>query len=389
MFKIQTLNKIDTKGLDLLDRSSYEVASEISNPDGILVRSAKMHDMELPPSLKAIARAGAGVNNIPIEKCSERGIVVFNTPGANANAVKELVLASMFLASRKIVEGINWVNSLKGTKDDVSKLVEDNKSKFGGHEVMGKTLIVIGLGAIGAMVANNAIDLGMKVIGYDPTISIESAWGLSRDVERATVLESCISRADFITVHVPLNDATRGMFNNERFNLMKGGVNLLNFSRNGLVNNDDLKKAIANGKIASYITDFPDAELIEMDNVVCIPHLGASTEESETNCALMAVKQMKDFLTSGNLKNSVNFPDCELPETGATRIIIANKNIPNMLGQFTSILADNKVNIADMINKHKQDYAYTIIDTDSPITDEILNKIRGIEGVTMVRLLEK
>lgn len=229
----------------------------------------------------------------------------------------------------------------------------------------------------------------MRVIGYDPFISVESAWGLSRDVERATVLESCISQADFITVHVPLTDRTRSLFNTERFNLLKGKVSLLNFSRNGLVNNSDLKKAISDGKIACYITDFPDAELIEMDNVICIPHLGASTEESEVNCAVMAVQQMKTFLTTGNLKNSVNFPDCELPDTGSTRLIIANKNIPNMLGQFTSILAEHKVNIADMINKHKEEYAYTIIDTDSEISEEMLKQIKGIEGVTMVRLLEK
>ncbi len=389
MFKIQTLNKIDTTGLNLFPRDDYEVASEISHPDGILVRSAKMHDMEIPPTLKAIARAGAGVNNIPIEKCSEKGIVVFNTPGANANGVKELVLTSMLLSARKVVEGINWVKTLKGTEEDVSKLVESNKSNFAGNEIQGKTLCVIGLGAIGVMVANAAIALGMRVIGYDPFISVESAWGLSRDVERATGIEAAITEANYITVHVPLNDKTRGMFNAERFALLKNNVTLLNFSRNGLISNDDLRKAINDGKIANYVTDFPDAELIEMEHVTCIPHLGASTEESEVNCAVMAVNQMKDFLAYGNIKNSVNFPECEMPFTGKTRLLIANKNIPNMLGQFTSILAESKVNIADMLNKHKEDYAYTIIDTDSDISESLLSKIKGIEGVTMVRLIEK
>jgi D-3-phosphoglycerate dehydrogenase len=385
MYKIQTLNKIDPNGLDLFPRDTYEVATEINDPDGILVRSMAMHDMELGGNLKAIARAGAGVNNIPIEKCSEKGVVVFNTPGANANGVKELVLTGMLLASRRIVAGIAWAKELVGTGEDIPKLVEKNKSQFSGCEIKGKTLGVVGLGAIGVMVANDAIALGMNVVGFDPFISVESAWGLSRDVQRAVSLDACIAEADYISIHVPLNDKTKAMFNKERFELMKKSVHLLNFSRNGLVNNSDVKDALENGNVATYITDFPDEDLLKIDGVIGIPHLGASTCESEINCAVMAVEQMKDFLTTGNLKNSVNFPDCDLPVNGKSRLIIANKNIPNMVGQFTSILADASVNIADMINKHKNDYAYTIINIDNNIGDSVIDKIRSIEGVIMVR----
>ncbi len=387
MYKIQTLNKISTLGLELFPREEYEVASEILNPDAVVVRSFSMLDMDIPASVKAIARAGAGVNNIPVNKCSEKGIVVFNTPGANANGVKELVIASLLLSSRRIFPGIQWAKSLVGRGDEVPKLIEKGKSNFEGPEIKGKRLGIIGLGAIGVMVANDAVELGMQVSGYDPFISIEAAWGLSRNVKRARGLESLLAQSDYITLHLPLSDKTRGMLNRERFAIMKKGVRLLNFARGGLVNNDDLKDALANGTVSSYVTDFPDEELLKLDNVIAIPHLGASTPEAEDNCAIMAVNQIKNFLEYGNIKNSVNFPDCELDIMGATRIIIANKNVPNMVGQITSLLAGEKINIAGMINRPKNDYAYNIINIDDAVSDDLLDKIRGIDGVIMARML--
>ncbi|MBN2735967.1 MAG: phosphoglycerate dehydrogenase [Spirochaetales bacterium] len=387
MFKIQTLDKISSIGLEKLPRDNYEIASEFINPDGIILRSFKMNDMELPASLKAVARAGAGVNNIPIERCSEKGIIVFNTPGANANGVKELVLASLFLSSRKIVQGIAWAKTLKDKGDEVTKLVEKGKNDYIGPEIKGKTLGVIGLGAIGVMVANDAISLGMKVMGFDPFISVESAWGLSREVERATVLDNLIQTCDYITIHVPLTDQTKGLIDKDRFSLMKKGIRLLNFSRNGLVNNGDLKEAIKKGIVDCYVTDFPDQELLLMDNVIAIPHLGASTPEAEDNCAVMAAEQLRDFLENGNIKNSVNFPECYLQPSGKVRLLIANKNIPNMVSQITSVLAGTGANISDMLNKHKGDFAYNIIDLDSKITQEQLDAIKIIPGVIMVRLV--
>lgn len=393
MFKIQTLNKISVAGLSLLDRDKYETASELNNPDGIILRSFKMHDMELPKSLLAIARAGAGVNNIPIEKCTEKGIVVFNTPGANANSVKELVIAAMLTASRHITEAIEWNKTLADKGDEVPQLVEKGKSQFVGHEIKGKTLGVIGLGAVGVMVANSACAIGMKVKGYDPYISVEAAWGLSRDVQKAISLDHLISESDYITIHVPLNDSTKGTFNAEKFNIMKKGTILLNFARGGLVKNDDLKEAIEKGTIAAYLTDFPDAELIGMKNVTCIPHLGASTEEAEDNCSIMAAEQIKDFLEFGNIKNSVNFPNCSMPYVGRKRITIINKNIPNVIGQLSTIMAENNINIAEYINKHKEDYAYNIIDIDRKceISDEgidsLVEKLRNAEGVISVRVI--
>ncbi|MFT7004563.1 MAG: D-3-phosphoglycerate dehydrogenase [Sulfurimonas sp.] len=387
MYKIQTLNKISTKGLDLLTHDKYEVASEFTNPDGIVLRSYKMHDMQLPESLKAIARAGAGTNNIPIEKCSEKGIVVFNTPGANANAVKEIVLASMLISSRDIIGGVNWVQGIKNEGEAVPALVEKGKSQFGGNELKGKKLGVVGLGAIGAMVSNAALSLGMEVIGYDPYLSVEAAWELSSDVQKASGLETLLKEVDYITIHVPLLDSTKGMYNAEKFSMMKDGVKFINFSRGGLVNNEDMKAALASGKVSAYVTDFPSADLLGVDGIIPIPHLGASTQESEDNCAIMASAQLKDFLENGNIRNSVNFPNCELPKKrNKKRIIIANKNVPNILSVITTLLAENNINIYDMLNKSKKDIAYSIIDTDTDLSQDILDKIKNTNGILMVKV---
>ncbi|MCQ2603742.1 MAG: 3-phosphoglycerate dehydrogenase family protein [Spirochaetia bacterium] len=393
MYKIQTLNKISVAGLSLLDRDKYETASEMANPDGIILRSFKMHDMELPASLLAVARAGAGVNNIPIDKCTEKGIVVFNTPGANANSVKELVIASMFIASRNIPAAIDWCKTLADKGDEVPQLVEKGKGQFVGHELKGKTLGVIGLGAIGVMVANSAAALGMNVIGFDPYISVDAAWGLSREIRKAISLDTLIAESDYITVHVPLTDGTKGMFNADKFAIMKKGTVLLNFARGGLVKNDDLKAAIEAGIISKYMTDFPDAELINMNNVIAIPHLGASSEEAEDNCAAMAATELKDYLEFGNIKNSVNFPNCEMPYTGRKRLTIINKDIPNVIGQLSTIMASEKINIAEYINKNKNGYAYNIVEIDSKcdVSDEMLQrvitKLESAEGVISVRLI--
>ncbi|MBI4396740.1 MAG: 3-phosphoglycerate dehydrogenase, partial [Elusimicrobia bacterium] len=324
MYKIQTLNKISQKGLDLLSRDQYEVSADAKDPDAILVRSQAMHDMALAPSVKAIGRAGAGVNNIPVEKCAAQGVVVFNTPGANANAVKELVVAGLILASRKIVQGIVFAKSQADKGSELDKVIEKEKSRFSGPEIKGKKLGVIGLGAIGVMVANDALSLGMEVMGFDPYISIEAAWGLSREVKRARSLEQLIAESDYISLHVPLNDKTKGLIDNEKFALMKKGVRLVNFARGGLVDKAALKEACEGGTVAAYVTDFPDAALASLDQVVAMPHLGASTPESEDNCAVMAVRQVRDFLENGNIKNSVNYPDCEMPFLTKTRILIAN-----------------------------------------------------------------
>ena len=387
MFRIQTLNKISSVGLQRLSMDNYEVASEFSSPDAVLVRSAKMHDMEFPPSLKAIGRAGAGVNNIPLDKCTQDGIVVFNTPGANANAVKELVVASMLLSSRNIVDGVNWAKTLVGQGDEVPKLVEKGKSNFVGPELYGKTLGVIGLGAIGMLVANAGEALGMRVVGFDPYISIDSAWALSKNVEKAISLDSLLNEADFISLHIPLLDTTKGFINKDKFNIMKDGVRIMNFARGGLVNVEDLFAAFDSGKVESFVTDFPDEEVLKHGKVIGIPHLGASTPESESNCAVMAVDQVRDFLENGNIKNSVNYPNTGMPRNGGNRLIIANKNIPRMVGNITTVLADENINIADMLNKNRGDIAYNIIDIDGDLTDGQLQKLRDIEGIIMVRLL--
>jgi D-3-phosphoglycerate dehydrogenase len=389
MFKIQTLNKIASIGLDELPRDSYEIASEILNPDGILVRSADLHALDLPASLKGIARAGAGVNNIPIDKCSKRGIVVFNTPGANANGVKELVIAAMLLASRRIVPGVDWVRTLKGKGKEVGPLVEKGKNDFVGPEIKGKRLGVIGLGAIGVMVANDAVALGMEVVGYDPFISVEAAWGLSRGVKRATSLDQLLSQSDYITLHVPLMDATKGMIGREKLAIMKKGVRIVNLARGALVKTADIKEALAAGIVACYVTDFPEDDLLDEKNVIPIPHLGASTPEAEDNCAVMAARQMKDFLEFGNVKNSVNFPNCEMPYMGRTRIVVGNANVPNMVGQVTTVLAADKINIIDMMNKSAGDLAYNVIDVDGEVSEATIEKVRKIEGVIMARMIPK
>lgn len=388
MFKIQTLNKIDPRGLQNFPLDKYEIASEFSNPDGIVVRSQAMHDMELPSSLKAIARAGAGVNNIPLDKCTEKGIVVFNTPGANAHAVKELVIAGMLLSSRGIAESIEWAKTLIGKGDEVPALVEKGKKNFGGNEIRGKKLAVIGLGAIGVLIANAAQSLGMEVVGYDPYLSVNQALRLSRNVKRAEGIEVLLSDADFVTINVPQNPETKGYINKDKIKMMKEGVRILNFARGGLVNTEDMAEALESGKVGRYITDFPDEATLKMKNVIAIPHLGASTEESETNCAIMAVDQVRDYLENGNIVNSVNFPAASMERHNGPRLIVANKNVPNMVSQISSLLASEHINIANMLNKNKADIAYNIIDIDGEISaDDLTAKIKGIEGVIMVRVL--
>jgi D-3-phosphoglycerate dehydrogenase len=346
-----------------------------------------MLDMEIPASVKVIARAGAGYNNIPVDKCTEKGVVVFNTPGANANGVKELVFAALFLSSRKISQGINWVQSLKGKGDEVEKLVEKGKSQFEGPEIKGKRLGVIGLGAIGAMVANDALAMGMEVIGYDPYISINAAWNLSRRVIRAVNLDQLLSTSDYITIHIPQTNETKGMFNKEKFRIMKPGVRIINLARGGLVNNADMIEALDSGAVSCYVTDFPDDSVLVHENIIAIPHLGASTPESEENCAIMAVEQLMAFLESGAVKNSVNFPTCDLGETVNKRIINAHDNVPNMVGQVTTILADAKINIADMVTHHRDGIGYNIIDIEGELNDKVIDTLKNIKGIRMIRVI--
>jgi D-3-phosphoglycerate dehydrogenase len=386
MFRIQTLNKISPLGLDLFPRDKYEIASDIPNPDAVLVRSADMNSIEIPSSVLAIARAGAGYNNIPVQRCSENGVVVFNTPGANANAVKELTLAAMLISSRDIVGGINWTRTV-ADRADVADLVEKEKSKFTGPEIKGKTLGVIGLGAIGVMVANDAVSLGMDVIGYDPYISVDAAWNLSREVIRADTLESLLSKSDYITLHLPLSDTTKGLLDAGKFRLMKKDARVFNFSRNALVKDKDIIEALEGGKLSAYVTDFPGAELLACKKVIGIPHLGASTSEAEDNCAVMAVKQLIDYLEGGTVRNSVNFPRCKLEQRAAYRLLVINKNIPNMVGQITTILAGANVNITDLINHHRDEYAYNIIDTEQQINDPVMEQIRKVDGIIRVRTI--
>lgn len=389
MFKIQTLNKIATIGLEGFSRESYEIASEILNPDAILVRSADMLNLDIPSSVKAIGRAGAGVNNIPVDKCSKRGVVVFNTPGANANGVKELAITGLLLSSRKIMQGIEWARTLQGQGKEVGPLIEKGKNNFVGPEIKGKKLGVIGLGAIGVMVANDAIALGMDVIGYDPAISIEAAWRLSHNVRRAANLDQLLSQSDYVSLHVPLIDVTKGMLNRDKFAIMKKGVRIINLARGGLVKDEDMKAALASGQVSCYVTDFPTDDLLATPNVIPVPHLGASTPEAEDNCAIMAVAQVRDFLEFGNVKNSVNFPTCEMPYMGRARIVVANRNVPAMVGQITTVLANDKINIADMMNKSAGDVAYNIIDIDGDVAEAQVEKLRKIEGVIMARLIPK
>ena len=388
MYKVKTLNKIAKIGLDIFD-DKYTYGDEVENPDGIILRSFNMHEMELPESLAAVARAGAGVNNIPIDKCSEKGIVVFNTPGANANAVKELVIAGLLLASRKVVQGISWAKTLIGEGDAVSKLVEKGKSSFAGPEIQGKTLGIIGLGAIGVRVANAAHALGMNVIGYDPYLSVDAAWKMTRAAEHAKNIDDVLAKSDYISIHVPATKDTKGMFNADLFRKVKPGVRLLNFSRAELVDTDSVLKALEDGTVAEYITDFATEELLKSDRVIVMPHLGASTPESEDNCAVMAAQELKDFLENGNIINSVNFPNCDMGKVCGSRVTLAHKNIPSMLNQITDVFTKDSINIENMVNKSKGDYAYTMIDTHTDITDAMLADMKAIDGVIKVTVYKE
>lgn len=388
MFNIKLLNNISDLIYTNLPADQYHVSAEIEAADAILVRSANMQDTDLSAPLIGIARAGAGVNNIPLEKCTDKGIVVFNTPGANANAVTELVLAAMFLSSRKIYDGITWTKSLKENGKDIPKLIEKGKSSFTGPELKGKKLGIIGLGAIGVLVANDARAIGMEVTGYDPFISVQAAWDLSRSVQRATSLDALLADSDYITIHVPLLPETKNLINKETLAKMKKGVRLLNFARGELVNTQDLLEALGDGTVCCYVTDFPDEYLLDAENVIPIPHLGASTPESEDNCAAMASYQLRYFIETGNIINSVNFPKCEMQKTEKLRIAIAHQNIPNMVGQITSLLAAQNINITDMINKSRGNVAYTMIDIDGDAPADLINHLTGIVGVVKVRTIQ-
>lgn len=385
MYKYHCLNPISEAGLERFT-DDYVPASDIKGADAVLVRSASMHEMEFDGKLKAVARAGAGVNNIPLDKCAEQGIVVFNTPGANANGVKELVIAGMLLASRDILGGINWVQENE-EDGNIAKDAEKAKKAFAGCEIDGKKLGVIGLGAIGVLVANAATHLGMEVYGYDPYVSVDSAWRLSRSIHHAKTADEIYKECDYITIHVPALDDTKGMINKDSMSLMKDGVVILNYARDVLVNSEDMVDALVSGKVKKYVTDFPTPEIAGVKNAIVIPHLGASTEESEDNCAVMAVKQVKDFLENGNIKNSVNFPNCDMGVRDKTRITILHKNVPNMIGQFTALLAKDNINIADMTNKSKGAYAYTMLDVDNEADEAVVEELQAIPHVLKVRVI--
>ena len=387
MINVNCLNNIASVGLDLFS-SDYNANAAFEEADAVLVRSAKMHDMELPDNLLAIARAGAGVNNIPLDKCAEKGIVVFNTPGANANGVKELLISGMLLAARDIVGGIDWVKA-NADDENISKSMEKAKKNFAGSEIKGKKLGVIGLGAIGVLVANAANRLGMEVYGVDPFLSVKNALTLSRDITVCKSYDELYKTCDYITVHVPYMPETKGLLNKEAFDQMKDGVVVLNFARDLLVNDDDMKAALESGKVAKYVTDFPNPAVVKMPNVIATPHLGASTEESEDNCAIMAVEEIRDFMENGNIRNSVNYPACDagVCETKG-RITVAHKNIPNMLTQFTTVFSSEGINIAHMTNKSRGDYSYCIFDIDSDSTEAFAQKLSAIDGVLKVRIIK-
>ncbi len=388
MYKVKLYNKIARTGTDLLDQRGYEWGEDVENPDAILVRSADLKNIKLPKSVKCIGRAGAGVNNIPIDECSKQGIVVFNTPGANANAVKELVICSLFLSSRRIVDGIAWAGTLKNEEGAILPIVEKGKGKFVGPEIEGKTLGVIGLGAIGVMVANASIALGMEVYGYDPYISVDAAWGLSRNVHRATDLKGLVANCDYITLHVPVNDETRGMLNRELLEASKPGVRVLNFARGELVNIPDLLPLLESGHVASYVSDFPEKELLGRKNTVLIPHLGASTPESEENCALMAATEIINYLETGSIRNSVNFPSADLAREGKYRLCVIHRNIPNMLSQISSFMAKRGINIENMLNRSKKEYAYTVVDTNVEPDEKLISELTAVDGFLFVRAIK-
>ncbi len=386
MYKIKTYNKISKSGLEVFD-DKYTIGDEVENADGAIVRSASLHDAQFPKSLLAIARAGAGTNNIPIDDCTSQGIVVFNTPGANANAVKELVIAGMLIGSRRVISAIEWAKTLKGEGENVSKLVEKGKSAFTGPELKGKKLGVIGLGAIGVLVANAANHLGMKVYGYDPYLSVNSAWNLTHNAVHIYDIKDIFEKCDYITLHVPLTDSTKNLINAEAIAKMKDGVRIMNFARGGLVNSTDVIAALQSGKIASYVTDFPSDDLLGVDGVVAIPHLGASTPESEDNCAQMAASELMDYIENGNITNSVNLPEITLPRSGKYRICVIHKNIPNMITSITGIVATNNINIENMLNKSRGDYAYTMVDVSDVDADHIIEKLEEIDGVIKARVI--
>ena len=386
MFKIKTYNKISKSGLANFD-DKYTVGDEVENADGAIVRSASLHDTEFPASLQAIARAGAGTNNIPIDRCSEQGIVVFNTPGANANAVKELVLAGLFIASRRVVSGIEWAKTLKGNGAEVGKMVEKGKSAFAGPEIKGKKLGVIGLGAIGVMVANSANALGMQVYGYDPYLSVKSAWNLTHNATYIADINEIFAECDYITVHVPLTPTTKNLINADSIAKMKDGVRILNFSRADLVDSTAIKAALESGKVASYVTDFPTDDVLGVDGIIAIPHLGASTPESEENCATMAAKELVDYIENGNIVNSVNLPEVTMPRSGKHRVCVIHKNIPNILTQITGLIADDNVNIENLLNKSRGDYAYTMLDIDEADEAQLKSEIEAIDGIIRVRII--
>jgi D-3-phosphoglycerate dehydrogenase len=387
VYKILTLNNISVAGLDRLPRDNYEVASEITHPDAILLRSYKMHDMEIPATVKAIGRAGAGVNNIPVDRMTEQGIPVFNAPGANANAVKELVLAGMLMACRNLGPAWDFARGLKGEDAEINKEVEKGKKQFVGFELPGRTLGVVGLGAIGVLVANAARALGMNVVGYDPTITVQAAWKLSAEVKQALSVDDLLSRADFVTFHVPLIDSTRNMINPERIKLMKKNAVILNFSRNGIIEDEAVVAALDGGHLYGYVCDFPSNLLKNHPRCVTLPHLGASTREAEENCAIMVAEQVRDYLENGNITNAVNFPEINLPRSGGVRLAIVNSNVPNMVGQISTDLAKANLNIIDMLNRSRGEIAVTLLDLDQTPNEDTLKMIRAIKGVLSVRCL--
>jgi D-3-phosphoglycerate dehydrogenase / 2-oxoglutarate reductase len=387
MFKILTLNNISVRGLERLPRDRYEIASEMGHPDAILVRSADVHSIEIPPSVVAVARAGAGTNNIPVTRLSQRGIPVFNAPGANANAVKELVLAGLFIAARNICQAWSFVRSLEGDDHALEAAMEQGKKKFVGFELPGRTLGVVGLGAIGVEVANAALALRMKVLGYDPQITVQRAWQLSSGVEQALSLDDLFARCDVVTVHVPLTDQTRGLVSAARLKLMRPGSVILNFARGPIVDDQAVLAALDGAQLTSYVCDFPTSAIKSHPKVVALPHLGASTGEAEENCAVMVADTLRDYLENGNVRNSVNFPEAVLPRVGGHRIAIANANVPNMVGQISTSLAEARLNIADLLNKSRGEVAFTLIDTDAPIAPEVVTRICAIPGVLSVRLV--
>ncbi len=387
MYQIKTYNKISASGLKEFDSKKYEISDSVEAPVGAVVRSAALHEEAFPESLLAIARAGAGVNNIPCDRCAEEGIVVFNTPGANANAVKELVIAGLLLASRKVTAGIDWAKTLKGNGDAVGKMVEKGKSSFVGPEIMGKTLGVVGLGAIGVLVANAAAKLGMKVYGYDPYLSIKSAWSLSSSTIHCDSLDELYEKCDYITLHIPCTKDTKGSVNNLAFAKMKDGVRILNFARGELVNSADMLEALETGKVAAYVVDFPSDEMLGVENVVAIPHLGASTPESEDNCAFMAARQLVDYIENGNIVNSVNFPAVSMPRNTEARVCVIHKNIPGIISAITTALAEKDTNVSYMQNSSKGDFAYTILDIDT-LHDGIEDKLMSVDGIIRVRVIK-